>query len=51
MKRYISLAGALLVGTVVANEKAPRYARAVQNVEQAQLNLKESHIATVAKTF
>jgi hypothetical protein len=30
MKRYISLAGALLVGTVVANEKAPAYAKNVK---------------------
>jgi len=32
MKRYISLAGALLVGTVVANEKAPSYTKAVQTI-------------------
>ncbi len=30
MKRFISLAGALLVGTVVANDKAPAYAKNVK---------------------
>ena len=44
MKRYVSLAGALLVGTVVANEKKPAFKN---QVAQAQAQ----DVATVKQLF
>jgi hypothetical protein len=44
MKRYVSLAGALLVGTVVANEKKPAFKN-----EVAQASTQE--VATVKQLF